>query len=292
VNHIALAGERSRAVPRVLLRVLLANLVVVAAKAAVGFTTGSLAVLGDALHASVDAFNNLFGLAVIRVASKGPDADHPYGHAKAETLGAIGIIVFLSLTLSQLLDHSISRLREGAAAPEPTPAALGLLGFTLLVNVAIVRYEGRQARQLGSELLAADAQHTRADVFITLAVIGGLVLADRGLPWADPVLALVVAALIVRIAAQILRRALPTLMDEVAVDAAALSRAALAVPGVRAAYAIRSRRAGALDFAELTISVDGAATVTSGHAIADAVESDLRQRFGLHEVVVHVEPSA
>jgi cation diffusion facilitator family transporter len=292
VNHNALAGERSRAVPRVLLKVLLANLVVVAAKAAVGFTTGSLAVLGDALHASVDAFNNLFGLAVIRVASKGPDADHPYGHAKAETLGAIGIIVFLSLTLSQLLDHSISRLREGAAAPEPTPAALGLLGVTLLVNVAIVRYEGRQARQLDSELLAADAQHTRADVFITLAVIGGLVLADRGLPWADPVLALVVAALIVRIAAQILRRALPTLMDEVAVDAAALSRAALAVPGVRAAYSIRSRRAGALDFAELTISVDGAATVTSGHAIADAVESDLRQRFGLHEVVVHVEPSA
>ena len=73
---------------------------------------------------------------------------------------------------------------------------------------------------------------------------------------------------------------------------AALSKAALAVPGVRAAYSIRSRRAGALDFAELTISVDGAATVTSGHAIADAVESDLRQRFGLHEVVVHVEPCA
>ena len=291
MNHSALAGERSRAVPRVLLRVLLANLVVVAAKAAVGFATGSLAVLGDALHASVDAFNNLFGLAVIRVASKGPDADHPYGHAKAETLGAIGIIIFLSLTLSQLLDHSISRLREGAAAPETTPAALGLLAFTLLVNLAIVRYEGRQARLLGSELLAADAQHTRADVFITLAVICGLILADRGLPWADPVLALVVAGLIIRIAAQILRRALPTLMDEVAVDAAALSKAALAVPGVRAAYSIRSRRAGALDFAELTISVDGAATVTSGHAIADAVESDLRQRFGLHEVVVHVEPS-
>ena len=292
MNQNELAGERSRAVRRVLLTVMLANLVVVAAKAAVGFATGSLAVLGDALHASVDAFNNLFGLAVIRVASKGPDADHPYGHAKAETLGALGIVIFLSLTLSQLLDHSVARLREGGVPPAPTTFALALLAFTLLVNIGIVRYEGRQARLLGSELLAADTQHTKADVLITLAVIGGLLLSDRGLPWADPVLALVVAALIIRIAAQILRRALPTLMDEVAVDPAALSLAALAVPGVRAAYNIRSRRAGALDFAELTVSVDGAATVTSGHAIADAVESDLRQRFGLHEVVVHVEPCA
>lgn len=282
--------QRSRAVRRVLLVILAANVLVLALKAAVGFATGSLAVLGDTLHASVDAINNLFGLAVVRVAARGPDADHPYGHAKAETLGAIVIVVFLSITLSQLLDHSIGRLLSGAPAPDVSPAALALLGASLAMNVAVVAYEGRAGRRLGSQFLVADAEHTRADVFITLAVIGGLLLAERGLPWADPVLALVVAGLVVRVAVKILRQAIPTLMDAAAVDGAELAGAARAVHGVCDAYGIRSRRAAAQSFAELTVSVEGGATVARGHEIADAVERELRDRFGLHEVLVHVEP--
>jgi cation diffusion facilitator family transporter len=275
----------------VLVVILVANLLVVALKAAVGFATGSLSVLGDALHASVDAINNLFGIAVVRVAARGPDADHPYGHAKAETLGAIGIVVFLSLTLSQLLDHSFQRLVSGHPPPGSSPLALALLGLTLVVNLGVVAYETRQGRRLRSEFLLADAEHTRADVFITVAVMGGLLLSRRGLTWADPVLALLVAALVVRIAVQILRQALPTMMDEAAVEGRALAAAARAVPGVCDAYRTRSRRAGVHSFAELTISVEGGASVARGHEIADAVEQALQARFGLREVVVHVEPS-
>ncbi len=285
-----LEAQRSRAVRRVLLVILVANLLVVALKAAVGFATGSLAVMGDALHASVDAINNLFGLAVVRVASRGPDADHPYGHAKAETLGALVIVVFLSITLSQLLDHSLERLLSGHAPPAATPLALGVLVLTAAVNLGVVAYETREGRRLRSEFLIADAHHTRADVLITLAVIAGLLLSRQGLAWADPVLALLVAAMVVRIAVQILRQALPTLMDEAAVEGEALARVARGVPGVCDAYGSRSRRAGAHSFAELTISVEGAASVTRGHEIADAVEAALRREFGLREVVVHVEP--
>ncbi len=285
-----LEAQRSRAVRRVLLVILVANLLVVALKAAVGFATGSLAVMGDALHASVDAINNLFGLAVVRVAARGPDADHPYGHAKAETLGALVIVVFLSITLSQLLDHSLERLLSGHAPPAATPLALGVLVLTAAVNLGVVAYETREGRRLRSEFLIADAHHTRADVLITLAVIAGLLLSRQGLAWADPVLALLVAAMVVRIAVQILRQALPTLMDEAAVEGEALARVARGVPGVCDAYGSRSRRAGAHSFAELTISVEGAASVTRGHEIADAVEAALRREFGLREVVVHVEP--
>ncbi len=285
-----LEAQRSRAVRRVLLVILVANLLVVALKAAVGFATGSLAVMGDALHASVDAINNLFGLAVVRVAARGPDADHPYGHAKAETLGALVIVVFLSITLSQLLDHSLERLLSGHAPPDATPLALGVLVLTAAVNLGVVAYETREGRRLRSEFLIADAHHTRADVLITLAVIAGLLLSRQGLAWADPVLALLVAAMVVRIAVQILRQALPTLMDEAAVEGEALARVARGVPGVCDAYGSRSRRAGAHSFAELTISVEGAASVTRGHEIADAVEAALRREFGLREVVVHVEP--
>jgi cation diffusion facilitator family transporter len=274
----------------VLLVILVANLLVVALKAAVGLATGSLAVMGDALHASVDAINNLFGLAVVRVAARGPDADHPYGHAKAETLGALVIVVFLSITLSQLLDHSLERLLSGHPPPDATPLALGILVLTAAVNLGVVAYETREGRRLHSEFLIADAHHTRADVLITLAVIAGLLLSRLGLAWADPVLALLVAGMVVRIAVQILRQALPTLMDEAAVEGEALARAARGVPGVCDAYGSRSRRAGAHSFAELTISVEGAASVTRGHEIADAVEATLRREFGLREVVVHVEP--
>ena len=286
-----LESQRSRAVRRVLLVILAANLVVVALKAAVGVATGSLSVLGDALHASVDAINNLFGVAVVRVAARGPDADHPYGHAKAETLGALVIVVFLSLSLSQLVDHSVGRLLSGHAPPTASPAAFGLLALTLVVNLGVVAYETRAGRELRSEFLLADAQHTRADVFITLAVLAGMGLSRLGLAWADPVLALLVAVMVVRIAVQILRQALPTLMDEAAVDGPALAAAARQVPGVRDAYRTRSRRAGAISFAELTISVSGSASVTRGHEVADAVEHALQERFGLREVVVHVEPS-
>ena len=89
---------------------------------------------------------------------------------------------------------------------------------------------------------------------------------------------------------QVVRQSMPTLVDEVAVDPAELHGAACAVPGVQGAWAIRSRQAASQRFAELTIAVDGGATVTEGHAVADAVEEALRARYGLTEVVVHVEP--
>jgi divalent metal cation (Fe/Co/Zn/Cd) transporter len=121
-------------------------------------------------------------------------------------------------------------------------------------------------------------------------VLAGLLLSRRGLAWADPVLALLVAGMVVRIAVQILRQALPTLMDEAAVEGRELAAAARGVAGVCDAYGTRSRRAGAHGFAELTISVEGGASVARGHEIADAVERTLQQQFRLREVVVHVEP--
>lgn len=288
-SHSA-ARERGRAVRAVLLRIMVANLLVLALKAAVGLRTGSLAVLGDALHASVDAVNNLFGLAVVRLAAKAPDDDHPYGHAKFETLGALLIVVIMSVSLFQLVEGAVNRLRTGAPPPSVSNLGFALLLVTLAVNLWVVWAETRAARRFESDILHADAAHTRVDVFITIAVIVGLLLARGGLWWADPVLALVVGVLVVRVAYQIVRQSMPTLVDAVAVAPEDLARAARQVAGVQDAYAIRSRQAAAQRFAELTISVDGTATVTEGHAVADAVEAALQERYGLTEVVVHVEP--
>ena len=282
--------EKSSGVRRVLGGILAANIVVVTVKFAVGLDTNSLAVFGDALQSSVDAVNNLFALFVVRVASKAPDEDHPYGHAKFETLGALFIALLLALSIFELVRGAIGRLVMGAPLLNVSSIALALLVFTLIVNVGVVWFETRAGRRLQSDLLLADALHTRSDVFITLGVLTGLALARAGLAWADPVLAILVALLVGRAGYQILRRSIPSLVDERAFDQATIRREAEGVEGVVSAYAIRSRRAGDRQFAELTIAVDGGADVASAHRIADKVENRLRDTLQLDEVTVHVEP--
>ena len=282
--------DKTSGVRRVLSGILAANIVVVIVKFGVGLDTNSLAVFGDALQSSVDTVNNLFGLAVVRLAAKAPDEDHPYGHGKFETLGALLIALLLALSIFELVRGAIARLVTGVPTVSVSGTALALLVFTLAVNVAVVWFETRAGRRLQSDLLLADALHTRTDVFITLGVLTGLALAREGLAWADPVLALIVAVLVGRAGYLILRRSIPTLVDERAFDQATIQREAQGVSGVVSAYAIRSRRAGDRRFAELTIAVDGRSNVASAHRIADQVEERLRDSLELDEVTVHVEP--
>ena len=283
-------ANRQTQVRRVLAGILVANLVVVVVKFSVGIATGSLAVLGDAIQSSLDAVNNVVGLMVIRVAHKAPDEEHPYGHAKFETLGAMLIVVFLSVSIFELLRGAVDRLIAGAPPPQASPIDFALIGATLLVNILVAESERRAGRRLGSEFLLADAMHTRMDVVITVAVLVGLALAHAGLGWADPALAIIVAGLVAQAGYGIVRRALPTLVDERAYDEGVIRREAEAVAGVHSAYAIRSRSASDTRFAELTIAVDGTANVASAHLIADAVEARLRSALDVQEVVVHVEP--
>ena len=118
---------------------LVANIVVVVVKFTVGIDTNSLAVFGDALQSSVDAANNVIGIFVVRVAAKAPDEDHPYGHAKFETLGALLIALLLALSIFELVRGAVARLVSGAPPLNVSSAALGLLVFTLAVNIGVVR---------------------------------------------------------------------------------------------------------------------------------------------------------
>jgi cation diffusion facilitator family transporter len=284
------ARDRTAQVKRVLAGLLVANIGVVGAKFVIGLMTGSLAILGDAVHSTVDVTNNILGLAVVGVAAQAPDTEHPYGHTKFETVGALAIVVFLSVSGFEIVRGAIGRLASGPVHLAVGLVQIGILASTLVINIAVARYEAARGRTLGSELLMADAAHTKADVYITLGVIGGALAARAGFAWADSVVALVVAGAIAVVGWEIIGRAIPVLVDQHAVPAPEIQAAAEAVTGVRRAYAIRSRGAPTRRFAELTIAVDGAATVTQAHVIADDVETRLRERLQLHEIVVHVEP--
>jgi cation diffusion facilitator family transporter len=284
--------DRAAAVRRVLTGLLVANLAVVAAKAFIGLTTGSLAVLGDGLHSGIDALNNVLGIVVVGVASKAPDEDHPYGHGKFETLGALIIVGFMSITCFELVRDAVGRIAAARPAPLLTDLQLGILLATLAINVGVAWYENRRGRELGSDLLIADAAHTRADVFITVGVLAGLLFSRRGFWWVDPALAIVIAVFIVRIAYRIFQRAVPVLVDASAIPTGTIRAVAESVYGVRGAYGIRSRGGdeSSIRYAEVTIAVDGSANVAAAHAIADQVEERLKQDLKLAEVTVHVEP--
>ena len=284
------SGDRNIRVRRVLLGLLAANLAVVGAKFVVGVRTGSLGVLGDAVHSSVDAINNVLALGVMWVAAREPDEDHPYGHEKFETLGALALVVFLSITGFELVKGALGRLLAGPSPINVGALELAVLVSTLAVNALVTTYEARRGRQLQSDILLADAAHTRADVLITIGVLVGLVAAGRGLWYVDSIMALVVAGAIVFITYGIVARSVPVLVDQHAESPEVIKDAAETVDGVERAYAIRSRGAPHRRFAEVTIAVRADRTVEEAHDIADNVERHLRNELRLHEVVVHVEP--
>src|SRR2546421_513470 len=171
-------------VRRVFIGLLVANLAVVGVKLWVGFASGSLAVLGGAVDSCVDALNNVVGLIVIRVAAKEPDEDHPYGHGKFETLGALAIVGFLSITCFELVREAVNHLVSGTHRVDVSNWQLGWLALTLGANVLVTWYEHRRGTELGSELLVVDAAHTRADVFVTAGVLVSGLLMRRGGGWA------------------------------------------------------------------------------------------------------------
>ncbi len=280
----------SALVRRVLLGLLAANLAVVAAKLIVALASGSLAVLGSAVDSGMDALSNVLALTVVRVAAKEPDEDHPYGHSKFETLGALAIVGFLSISCFELVRGAVNHLTGGARRVEITDMQLALLVLTLGGNVLIAWYEQRRGVELKSELLIADAAHTRVDVFVSVGVLVAVLLARYGWWWIDPVSAIVVAVVIMLVAYRILARTVPVLVDQRAVPTRDIQNTAQRVPGVKSAYGIRSRGPSDLRYAEVTIAVDRHADVEAAHAIADQVEARLKRDLQLHEVTVHVEP--
>lgn len=285
-------AARAAQVRTVLKRVLWLNLGVLVVKAVVFGMSGALSVLAEVLHSSLDAANNVFALVFARVAAREPDEDHPYGHRKFETLGALTLVGVLSVTVFELIKSAVNRLASVTAAPpEVGPLALSLLGVGLVAGIAITRYESRVGKRLGSDLLLADAAHTRADVMTTLAVLSGLVAVRLGYPLVDPLVTILVAVLIAHTGWEIVKEAVPVLMDTRAVPPDRIEALSMEVDGVRSAYGIRSRGRPGDVFAELTVAVDADLDVATSHRIADNVESRVASGIAAREVVVHVEPA-
>jgi cation diffusion facilitator family transporter len=257
------------------------------AKATVGFQSGSIAVLGDAVHSLADLANNIVAFIATRIASAPPDSDHPYGHRKFETLAVFGIATLLSVLAIEII---LGALDRDPRAITQHRWGLALMLGVLVVNIAIAAWENRWARRLDSDILRADARHTLADVLTTVAVIVGWQLAARGYPWLDALASIIVAAMILYLAYGLFQKAIPVLVERSIANAETLSSVATAVPGVRETRRVRSREGGSGPAIEFVVSVDPNLSTADSHAIADEIERVISDNFAVNDVTVHIEP--
>jgi cation diffusion facilitator family transporter len=282
-------NERDRQIRRVLLIEGAANLCVLVAKGAVAVSTGSSAVLGDAVHSLADLANNVVALVALHLSSAPPDREHPYGHHKFETLAIFALAILLSVVA---IEVALGALGERTAPIERSGWALGVMLGVLAVNVGLSTWESRRAEQLDSDLLRADARHTFSDALTTVAVIVGWQLAARGYEWLDTVFALGVAGLILYLAYGLFQRAIPILVDEIATDPGPVAEAVVNIAGVRAVRSVRSRSAGSGLSIDIVVAVDASLSTADSHGVADEVEQRLRREFSARDVSVHIEPDA
>jgi cation diffusion facilitator family transporter len=283
---------RTLAVRRVLLHVLALNALVVIIKLAVGWRTGALTVLGAALESGLDLLNNASGMVLVAVAARAPDEDHPYGHAKFESMATLAIVGFLSITCFELLREGVQALAEGTIPRTASTNDIVSVLVTLAVNGGVMRYERRRGEQLQSSFLVADSAHTRGDIFVTLLALASLGLTRAGAGRVDAALAIAVALLIAWSGWSILLKSVPVLVDARGMDAAELRAIAAAIPGILEVRTVRSRStASGRLFAEMTIVVAGSLSVGEAHALADRVEAAVERVAGDAEVVVHIEPA-
>jgi len=226
------------------------------AKFVVGIAIGSLALISEALHSSVDVVATVITWLVVRVSDLPADEEHQYGHGKLESVSALGVIAMLYVLSGGILVASWSRLREGT--PPPTISAIPFI--VLLVDIAVNVWRAfalhRAARDTKSQALAADALHFASDVLGAVAVIIGLALAGLGYWWGDAAAAIAVAIMIALLGLRMARSTVETLLDRAPEGASQKARAAIrAVPGVVGVERLRVRMVGPTHFVDALVQV-------------------------------------
>ena len=230
------------------------------------------------------------GLVGLRASLKPPDDDHPYGHRKYETLAAAGIFVFLLLVVVEVSRAALNRL-AGGAAPRVTFVSFTVMLVTLAINLLVVRYEGREGRRLTSELLLADALHTRSDVLTSCAVLISLAAVRLGYPALDPIGGLVIAVFIARTGWQIARDTSRVLSDRVVLAEEDIRRVVMDTPLVVGCHHIRSRGSVDHTFLDLHVWYPPEMPLHEAHRLSHIVKDRLMSTYPqIADAIIHIEP--
>jgi cation diffusion facilitator family transporter len=265
-----------------------------AAKAVIGFLTGSLAILSEAAHSLIDLAATIMTYFAVRVSDKPADAEHQYGHGKVESVTALIETGILFVLTAAVVFEAVQRLLGAQQhAVEATAAAFVIIAGSVVVDFFRARTLRKVAKATSSEALEADALHFSSDMWSSVAVLAGLAGVALGYPWADAAAAIAVAVFIAVAGWRLGRRTIDTLTDTapagVSERIAAIARR---VPGIVALERVRARPAGAILFVDLAVAVSRTLPLDRVSAIRERLTAAIRGELPTAEVTITTEPRA
>lgn len=274
---------------------IVSNSALIVLKIVAGAITGSIAIVTEAVHSSIDLLASVVAYFSVRKAEEPADAEHPYGHAKVENLAAAleGVLILAGAGI--IVFESIRRLTD---PPEVEALGFGIavIAVSGVANLVVSTYLYRQARATDSPALAGDAAHLRTDALTSFGVLAGLVVVEAsGLEAFDPITALVVATAIVWAGVRIVNRSSRVLVDE-ALPPDELAAIAEAIEGhgapeIAGFHKLRARRAGSRRHIDLHVQFREGTPLERAHELAHELQGGIRARLREADVLIHLEPS-
>ena len=269
----------------------IANLLLSIFKFAGGILGNSVALVADAIHSLSDLVTDVIVLFTHRIGKMPQDEDHPYGHGRAETIGATVIGLFIIATGIGVIHKTWQAIDEGSGQ---TPGLLAAIAATLsiLINEGLYHYTRRVGEATQSPSLIANAWHHRTDAISSIAALIGIIGAGQGFPFMDPLAGVVVGGMIVKVGIDITRQGVRDLMDTALSDehTKKIQTILREIPEVLHFHDLRSRVIGGEFLIDVHILVDPEMTVTEGHRVAEIARRSLIKAFdNIQDVLVHVD---
>jgi cation diffusion facilitator family transporter len=272
----------------------LSNSSLILLKIIAGTITGSVAILTEAVHSSIDLVASIVALLSVRKAGEPADESHRYGHEKIENLAAAieGILILIG---SAAIAFQAIRHLVGAGRVHTVGLGIAVIAGSMVVNLAVSAVISRSARATESPALAGDATHLRTDAISSAAVLVALALVGlTGAQWLDPAVALAVAAVIVISGVRLLSRSSRVLVDEALpaseVDAIREAIEEFAPRGVVGYHELRTRRAGSRRYVDLHVQFRGGTSLEDAHRTAHELQDRIGARLRGSDVLIHLEP--
>jgi cation diffusion facilitator family transporter len=270
------------------------NFVLIVLKLVAGAVTGSVAIVTEAVHSSIDLIASLVAYVSVRKAGEPADEEHRYGHEKIENLAAAieGMLILVGSGI--IVYESVRRLIAGVHV-ERLGFGIAVVAISAVANLLVSARISRTAGATGSPALAGDAAHLRTDAFTSIAVLVGLVLVQlTGATWLDPAVALLVASAIVTAGVRLLSGSSRVLVDEALPEEELRAIrdvvVAFAGAGVVGYHKLRTRRAGARRYVDLHLQFRAGTTLERAHETAHSIQDAIATRLQGADVLIHLEP--
>ncbi|MDT8386987.1 MAG: cation diffusion facilitator family transporter [Thiogranum sp.] len=286
-------STRYREVRKVTLVGSVLDLLLGVVKILVGWVAHSQALIADGLHSLSDLGTDLVVLYAAKHSHREADEDHPYGHGRIETIATVGLGITLTLVAIGIAYEAMLRLNQPELQARPGIAALIVAIISVISKEAIYHYTMRTAKRLRSNMLIANAWHSRSDAISSIVVVIGVAGTMMGYPYLDAVAAIAVAVMIAKIGFDLVRSSARELIDTALEPEVveSIRSEVFKVDGVRALHMLRSRRSGSAALVDLHLQVDPRVSVSEGHQIGDTVRRRLISRIEeVTDVTVHIDP--